>query len=109
MSYQRVIVWVIDSFLCLIMLGGIGAGYFLITRKQKIPGILGLVGFFLLGISALIKVLVYDIFIRQLAMTKNFAVIQMTANCVQGLSMFLGVGAIIAAFVIIARSPVSQK
>lgn len=108
MMYQGIISWVLDSFLCLAMLGGVGAGFYLISKKQKTPGILGLIGFFLLGLNMLIKVLVYGVFLRQIAMTPNINIVQTTMICVQGLLMFLGIAALIAALLMVAKNPQSK-
>jgi hypothetical protein len=53
--------YLIEALQCLVYLAGFVAGVLLITRKRTLPGILALGAYFLLGLSAIAYIIIWDI------------------------------------------------
>lgn len=108
-SLMSVLNIVTNAFLCLGYLAGIVVGILLITRKVKLPGILTVAGFALFGFNLVYGVVFNLVIVPQIFKTDvPYEVIYPVNGCLQGLIAFLGIAALIAAFVsgFILKKPV---
>jgi hypothetical protein len=95
-----------DGLLCLVFLAGIGAGIFLIVRKQAKAGGLALAGFVLFSIDPIAEVILFRILLNFNSDNYNF--LNWTYACISGLSVFLGSAALIAALIMAAWPQVAE-
>ncbi len=92
-----------DAFLCLGMLIGIGGGVFLLIRKKTAPGILAMAGFVLFSLEPIADFIILQLLYRQDGSEDFYIALDWTYSCVAGAGVFLGVLALVVAFVLAAR------
>ncbi len=99
----EVFYYVRDGAACLGVLVGLVAAVFLFTRKKTFPGVLALIGFFLLGIEPLLDVIIWRVL--SLNQSADFNLLNEVYACGSGLAMFLGVVLVALAIFLGFREP----
>ena len=89
--------------LCIIFLAGMGGGLFVLLSRNKVAGLLTMVGFLLFGIELLVNPLIYQFAVRIIPMA-DFRIIQTVYLCISVPAVLLGTCALVAG-VIVASSP----
>ena len=65
--------YLIQAVQCLVFLAGFVAGILLLTRKRTLPGILALIAYFLLGLSSIASIIIWDIILPTTSYTGGYA------------------------------------
>lgn len=93
-----------NTLACLGFLIGIGGGIFLITRRQTIPGVLAMVGFFLFSLEPLADIIVYRILYKQDLSPDMYTTFDYVYVCTSAAGFLLGSIAMVMALVNMMRS-----
>ena len=92
-----------DMVLGLTFLIGMGAGAFVIIRKQKVAGLLTLAGFGLFSIDPIAEVVIFRIFGSGPGDDNYFITLNWAYACISTPAIFLGVVALLAALFSVVR------
>ena len=93
-----------DAVICVGFLVGIGAGIFLVVRKQKISGILAMLGFCLFGLEPIADFIVYRVLYKQDYGVETYQTFDYVYLCISAPAFFLGSIALVIAFINMMKS-----
>jgi hypothetical protein len=103
-NYVNLVYHLKNAVTCLGFLVGIGAGIFLITRKQRLAGALAIAGFVLFSLEPLADLVIFRILFRNLDYDRAlFDALNIVYPCISGFGVLLGTVALIIALVNFVR------
>jgi hypothetical protein len=99
----EILYYVRDAAACLGVLVGLVGAVILFIRKKTFPGILALIGFFLLGVEPLLDVIIWRVISYNAS--ANYDTLNSAYACGSGLAMFLGAVLVALAIILGFREP----
>ena len=101
----RIIYTITDILSCLLFLLGLIAGIFALMRKNKMMGILSIVGFALLGFDVALRILIWRILVPNLDL-ENYSAFDWTYACAGNATFVLGIIALVVGIFLLGRRKV---
>ena len=92
-----------DMLMLMVFLAGAGMGIFLLSRKQRLPGILTIAAFLLFSLEPLLDIIVFRLLLQQDLSEQAYLTIDYFYPCITAPAFFLGSLALIAAFYLMLK------